>query len=232
MWYKKHENRFGEIVDYIDYKKSLEFGRKEYDEINRYCRKKKIDWFASAWDIDSLNFLKRYHLKYNKIASPMLTNLEFVDKVAKQRRPTFISTGMSNIYDIDVAVELFESRKCPYILMHCTSIYPCPPDKLNLRMIRTLKDRYNKEVGYSSHNPGILDAALAVELGAKYIEKHITLDRSMWGSDQAASIERLGMKYIRRNVDIVDTMLGSDRKIFYNEEKKVAHKLRYWEWEI
>jgi len=229
-WYTKHEDRNGNIVDYIEYKKSLELSRKDYDEIDRYTKERGIKWFASAWDIDSLKFLDKYDLPFNKIASAMLTNSEFLKEVAKRKKLTFISTGMSEISDIDNAVEIFRKHNCPFILMHCTGIYPCPPDKINLRVINMLRQRYNVEIGYSSHHPGILDAPLAVMLGTKYIEKHITLDRSMWGSDQSASIERPGMRYIRRNVDIVETMLGSGKKELYKKEQEIAHKLRYWEW--
>lgn len=229
LWYKKRENKDGRFVDYIEYKRGLELTESDYDEIDRYCKEKKIDWFASAWDLDSLKFLEKYDLKFNKIASTMLTNLEFIEEVAKQKKKTFISTGMSTLNDIDIAVEIFDSYNCPYILMHCTGIYPCPLDKLNLKFIKTLKKRYRCEVGYSSHHPGILDAPLAVMLGAKYIEKHITLDRAMWGSDQAASIERPGMRYIRRNVDVVKPMLGLNKKIYYDEEREIAKRLRYWE---
>jgi len=228
-WYTKREDMYGNVIDYIDYKKSLELSESDYDEIDRYTKERNIEWFASAWDIDSLRFLDKYNLKYNKVASAMITNSEFLEEVAKRRKLTFISTGMSNLEDIDNAVEIFNSYRCPFILMHCTGIYPCPIDKLNLNAIKTLRERYNVEVGYSSHHPGILDAALAVQLGARYIEKHITLDRAMWGSDQSASIERPGMRYIRRNVDIVEDMLGDGIKRFYDEEREIAKRLRYWE---
>ena len=209
-------------------KEGLEFGKKEYDQIHLYCKKKGIDWFASAWDIDSLNFLKQYDLKYNKIASAMLTNLPFVEEVAKEGKLTFISTGLSEMEDIDNAVNAFKYHKCPFVLMHCVGIYPCPDELLNLKMIETLKERYRCEVGYSGHSPGIWDAIVATVLGAKYIEKHITLDRTMYGSDQPASLEKKGLEYVVKNCNSIKTMLGDGKKKVLEKEKQVADKLRYW----
>ena len=209
-------------------KEGLEFGKKEYDEIDKYCKKKGIDWFASAWDIDSLNFLKQYDLKYNKIASAMLTNLPFVEEVAKEGKLTFISTGLSEMEDIDNAVNAFRYYKCPFVLMHCVGIYPCPDELLNLKMIQALKDKYDCEVGYSGHSPGIWDAIVATVLGAKYIEKHITLDRTMYGSDQPASLEKKGLEYVVENCNNIPKMLGDGKKIVLEKEKEVADKLRYW----
>ena len=228
FWNNKLIYKNGNLIDYIDYKRRIEFGEKEYDIIDKYCREKNIDWFASAWDSNSLKFLRKYDLKYNKVASALLTNKRFLEDVAREGKITFISTGMSTLKDIDNAIDIFNTYGCKYIVMHCTSIYPCPPDKLNLSLIKFYKDRYKSEVGYSSHFPGILDAPLSVVFGARYIEKHITLDRAMWGSDQSASLERLGMKYIRRDVDLVEEMIGKAEKVFYNEEKEKAKRLRYW----
>jgi len=209
-------------------KEGLEFNKKEYDEIDKYCKQKGIDWFASAWDIDSLNFLKQYNLKYNKIASAMLTNLPFIEEVAKQQKVTFISTGLSEMEDVDNAVNTFRYYKCPFVLMHCVGIYPCPDEYLNLRMIKRLKRRYNCDVGYSGHSPGIWDAIVATVLGAKYIEKHITLDRTFYGSDQASSLERKGLIEVVKNCNDIETMLGTGKKIVLEKEREVASKLRYW----
>jgi len=226
-WYKKKDTLWG-YIDYIDYKRHLEFGESEYDEINRYSKDIDIDWFASAWDLDSLEFLKKYDNKYNKVASAMLTNIPFIEAVAKQGKKTLISTGLSTIEDIDKAVNIFRDNNCPFILMHCVSLYPCPNDKLNLRMINTLRDRYNCEIGYSGHSPGILDSIVASLLGAKYIEKHITLESSMWGSDQSASLERKGLEYTVRDVRIMETILGDGKLNLSDKEKEIAKKLRYW----
>jgi len=235
MWDVLKETPDG-IVPYIDYKESLEFGKASYDEIYRYCKKLKIDWFASAWDLDSQKFLDEYNLKYNKIASPMLTYKPLLRHVARKGKKTFISTGMSIWENIDNAVDIFTRKECPYVLMHCVGLYPCPINKLNLNVITELKKKYyyekriySAEIGYSSHSPGVLDTSLAVLLGAKYIEVHITLDRAMWGSDQAASLEKKGLELTVKNARLIDDFLGSGKKELVNEELKIARKLRYWE---
>ena len=227
MWHHKKETPWG-FIDYIDYKRKLEFGKEEFDEIDKYCKEVGIDWFASAWDIKSQEFLDKYDLKYNKIASPMLTFDELIEHVAKQGKKTFISTGMSTWEEVDKVVNIFKQQECPFVLMHCVGIYPCPDDKLNLNVVAKIKERYGGEVGYSGHSPGIMDAPLAVSLGARYIEKHITLDRSMFGSDQSASLERKGLRYVVQNTNEVLGMLGSGRKVIYDEEMKVRNKLKYW----
>ena len=227
MWHNKKETPWG-YIEYIDYKRKLEFGKKEYDEINEYCKKKGIDWFASAWDIESQKFLDKYDLKYNKIASPMLTFDDLVEHVAKQGKKTFVSTGMSIWEEVDDAVSIFRHEQCPFVLMHCVGIYPCPDDKLNLKVIPKIKERYGGEIGYSGHSPGIIDASLAVSLGARYIEKHITLDRSMFGSDQSASLEKNGLRYVVQNANEVLDMLGDGEKVIYDEEMEVRDKLKYW----
>ncbi len=209
-------------------KEGLEFGKDEYDEIDKYCKEKEIDWFASPWDEDSIDFLKQYNLKYNKIASAMLTNKAVLTDVAKQGKLTFISTGLSSLDDIDEAVNIFVYYKCPYVLMHCVGIYPCPTNKLNLKMIETLKKRYNCPIGYSGHSSSIMDAVLATQLGARYIEKHITLDRSMYGSDQSASLERIGLEKAIDYINFTLKAQGTGKKIVSKKEKEVRDKLRYW----
>jgi len=226
--YPRRETPWG-VLSYLDYKKRIEFGKEEFDEIDRYCREVGIDWFASSWDVDSVKFLEQYDLKYNKIASAMITNIDVLREVAKQRKMTFISTGMSEISDIDIAHNIFIENKCPHVIMHCVGEYPCPPERLNLNAIKTLKNRYNTRIGYSGHSPGALDSIVATVLGADYIEKHITLDRSMWGTDQSSSIEKRGMEYIRQNCDEMRLFLGDGRICMTEDEKKVAKKLRYWE---
>ena len=168
-------------------KNGLEFGEKEYDEINEFCLNKKIEWFCSAWDINSLNFLKKYKLKFNKIASAMVVDTNFLNEVAKEKKHTFISTGMCTKQDIDTAVEIFKSFNCPFELMHCVSTYPMEPKEANLETIKALKRVYKCNVGYSGHENGIAISLAATMFDLSSLERHITLDRSMYGSDQSAS---------------------------------------------
>lgn len=227
MWDKKKKTLWGEIK-YIDYKKKLEFGKKEYDEIDEYCKKKGLPWFASAWDLESQKFLDSYELEYNKIGSPMLTYEPLLEHVAEQGKTTFIATGMSTWKELDRAVEIFESNSCPFILLHCVGLYPCPLHMLNINMIDALREKYKCEVGYSGHLDDPFDALVAAAHGAQYIEKHITLDKHMYGSDQKSSIDPAGMQFIAENCRNIPIMLGHGKKVMSNKEKKVADKLRYW----
>jgi len=210
-------------------KAALEFEKAEYDAINAYCREKKIAWFASAWDLESQKFLQTYNLRYNKIASAMLTYAPLLELVAAERKHTFISTGMSNWPEVDRAVSIFRKHQCPFTLMHCVSNYPCEDHECNLLVIRSLRDRYGCEVGYSGHDKGVLGSVLAVALGATVIEKHITLDRTMYGSDQAASLEKRGMELVVRDCRSVRGAYGTGIKAISDKEKPVAEKLRYFE---
>jgi N-acetylneuraminate synthase len=209
-------------------KEGLEFGKIQYDEIDKCCKQLDIDWFASAWDIPSQDFLKQYNLKYNKIASAMLLHWDFVEYVATEKKLTFVSTGMSTLDDIDKAVEIFKKKQCPFVLMHTVSTYPCKDEDCNVAFVQTLKERYNCIVGYSGHEVGILPSVLSVIMGAEYIERHITLDRAMYGSDQAASLERRGLEILVRDCRDVNDILGSGEKTFSDAEKSVAKKLRYF----
>jgi len=191
---------------YRDEKMGREFGEAEYNEIDRYC-KGKIDWFASAWDIESLHFLRKYDLKYNKIASKMLADREFVKEVASEGKYTFVSTGLDDIELVDWARDLFYRSNCPITLLHCVMKYPCPLNECRLSEITKLKERYTCPIGYSSHFPGILDKAVAVALGAGTIEAHITLDRSSYGTDQPASLEERGLYLVVRDCRAVGEML-------------------------
>jgi len=213
-------------MTYLEYKKKLEFGEKEYDEIDRYCKEKQIEWFASAWDLDSLKFLRRYNLKYLKVPSVRITSIDFLKEVAFEAKKTFISTGMCTIKDIDRAVDVFGDFCCPFVLNHCVSTYPTDVEDLNLNMIKTLQDRYGCEVGYSGHERDILPSVLAAMLGAKYIERHITLDRAMWGTDQSASLEKRGLELLCRDTKLIDICLGDGVKRFSVKEKDVAAKQR------
>lgn len=209
-------------------KEGLELTQNSYDVIDSCCKEIGVDWFASAWDLDSLRFLDGYDLKHNKIASAMITNLEFCEEVARRGRHTFISTGMSDVTDIDKVVSLFEFRDCDFTLLHCVSTYPCEDSDCNLLMIPYLSDRYACPVGYSGHERGILPSVLAVSLGATVIERHITLDRTAYGSDQSASLEEHGLKLLVRDCRDVWSMLGDGVKRILPKEAECAGKLRYW----
>ena len=209
-------------------KEGLEFGKSEYEEINKYCKEKSIYWLASAWDEKSQEFLGQYGLPFNKIASAMLTHKKLVEMVAEEKKHTFISTGMSSFEQIDRVVNIFTKNECPYTLMHCVSVYPCPDEWCNVKMIHTLKDRYSCPVGYSGHEHGILPSTLAIALGAVCIERHITLDRSMYGSDQSASLEKRGLELLVRDARDARRILGKGEKVIIPEEEKVAYKLRYF----
>ena len=225
--FKLRQTPWGEMT-YLDYKKKIEFGKKEFDEINKFCKKKKIIWFASAWDIPSQNFLKKYKLKYNKVASAMLSNEKLIKKIAEEKKLTLISTGMSTIKNISKAVKIFRKKKCKFILMHCVSTYPCPIENLNLNLIQTLKKKFKCEVGYSGHESSVSPSIIAYILGARYIERHITLDRSMWGTDQAASLSESGMKNLSDILNKSPLVLGDGVKRLSKQESELLKKFKYW----
>ena len=205
----------------------LEFEKSEYDEIDKYCKNLNIDWFASAWDIKSLEFLDNYSLKYHKIASAMIVDENLLNEVAKRNKHTFISTGMSTKEDIDRAVSIFKKNNCSFELMHCVSTYPMKVEDANLITINQLKKEYNCNVGYSGHENGVLVSLAAVMQGITSLERHITLDRAMYGSDQSASLELSGMKNLTASIDIILLSQGkpSVGKII-DDEKPIAKKLR------
>lgn len=207
-------------------KEGLEFGQDEYNEIDRYCKEKGIAWFASAWDIDSQRFLRRFDLKYNKVASAMLTNDQFLREVASEGKYTFIATGMSTYEEMDNAVNIFKEYKCPFELMHCNSTYPMPKEEANLRMIPALRDRYNCKVGYSGHELGRIVSTSAVALGATSLERHITLDNTMYGSDQAASLHVRDLLRLTEDIRLIETILGNGIKNLSDTELATRKKLR------
>jgi len=209
-------------------KEGLEFGRAQYDEIDAHCRRVGIDWFASAWDVPSQHFLRQYDLKYNKIASPMLAYRDLLKVVAAERKPTFISTGMSTYPHIDEAVDIFRGAECPFVLMHCVSEYPAPEDALNLRCIVELRRRYECPVGYSGHEVTMIPGVLAAMMGAVAVERHITLDRAMYGSDQAASLERRGLELLVAYIRTIPAVMGDGVKRVTTAEDANARKLRYY----
>ncbi len=210
-------------------KQGLEFGKKEYDEIDAYCKSKGILWSASAWDINSQKFLRQYDLPFNKVASAMLTHVELLEQISLEGKHTFISTGMSTFTDIDTAVKIFRKANCPFTLFHCVSTYPCKDEDCNINLINTLKERYGCPVGYSGHEEGVLPSLLAVSVGAVALERHITLDRNMYGSDQSASIEKQEIERLVRESRRVTNTMGTGQKEFLQHEIPVANKLRYFE---
>ncbi len=215
-------------ISYLNYKKKIEFSLNDYKIIDKYCKKKKIKWFASCWDKNSQISMRRFKNTYNKIASAMVTNTKFLDLVASEKKMTFISTGMCNLSDIKKAVQIFKRKKCPFTLLHCVSTYPCPEENLNLLMIKSLKKMFKCKVGYSGHESTVSPSILAWYLGATVIERHITLDRAMWGTDQAASLSGEGLKILTDILNKSHLALGSGKKKFSKDEKEISKKFRYW----
>lgn len=210
-----------------DQKNGLEFDIKEYNEIDKYCKSKNIDWFASAWDLESLKFLDNYKLKFNKIASAMIVDTDFLKEVAKRKTYTFISTGMSTEKNIEDAVKIFRSNNCSFELMHCVSDYPLDFKEANLLTINALKNKFNCKVGYSGHEPGLAVSFAASNLGISSLERHVTLDRSMYGSDQASSLEPSGMKHLISTINKMSASLGEEKLGNITEtEKVISKKLR------
>ena len=208
-------------------KQGLEFNEKDYQEIDAYCRDIGIDWFASAWDVDSLMFLDKFDCNNNKIASAMITDKNFLSEVAQRKKHTFISTGMSYKPNIDLAVDIFIQNNCSFELMHCVSTYPMKPEDANLLTIDSLKKTYNCDVGYSGHENGVAVSLAALMLGISSLERHITLDRIMYGSDQAASLEMSGMTNLVQSIDKMILSLGEEKLDFVSEDElKIAEKLR------
>ncbi len=208
-------------------KEGLEFSEKEYLEIDNYCKLKKIRWFASAWDIKSLNFLDKFNLEFNKVASAMIVDLNFLEEVSKRKKHTFISTGMSSEENISTAVEIFKKNNCSFELMHCISTYPMKVEDANLLTINALKNKYKCNVGYSGHENGVAVSLAAFMLGISSLERHITIDRTMYGSDQAASLEPKGMKNLTESIDKMHVALGSEMLgNILEEEIPIANKLR------
>jgi len=205
----------------------LEFSEKEFRIIDSYCKRKKIEWYLSCWDVKSQIQMRKFKTKYNKVASAMLVNKKLLETIAEEKKYTFISTGMSNLKDISNAVNIFKKKKCPFELMHSHSAYPMSPNEANLRVIQTLKKKFQCKVGYSGHETGsYLICVTAVLLGATSLERHITLDRSMYGSDQSASLEVEGLFRLVRDVRQLDVILGDGVKKIWKSELPAQKKLR------
>jgi N-acetylneuraminate synthase len=207
-------------------KEGLEFGYEEYREIDRYCNELGIDWFASAWDIESQKFLRRFNCKRNKIASAMLAYEPLLKEVASEKKHTFISTGMSNTETIDRAVQIFRESDCPFELMHCVSTYPMDDGDANLNCIKTLRERYGCDVGYSGHEVGLAVSYAAAALGITSLERHITLNRAMYGSDQSASVEPLGLRMLVGAIRKIEKAMGDGVIKISEKEIPISKKLR------
>jgi N-acetylneuraminate synthase len=218
-------------MTYLEYKKRIEFEKAEYDEIRKYCEDIQIDWSASAWDIESLRFLDQYQLPFHKVASALATNKPFLHEVALRKIPTVASVGMCEWNEIDDLVAIFESNNCKLTLLHTVSTYPADEKDLNLRMIQTLSQRYNGKIsiGYSGHETSVTPSIIASALGAMVIERHITLDRAMWGTDHAASLEPAGLRMLVGALRKTHVVLGDGIKKEIPGEKEISKKLRYWE---
>ena len=213
-------------------KEGLEFGLDDYTEIDKYCKEKGIEWFASAWDLDSQKFLNQFNLKHNKIASAMIVYDDLLQAVASERKHTFISTGMTTEDEITNAVEIFQSENCPFDLMHCISTYPMKDEDANLNAIKSLREKYNCNVGYSGHEVGLAVSYAAAALGITSLERHITLDRAMYGSDQPASVEPSGFRMLVGAVRKIEQAMGDGKLGYIEREIPIAENLRqHLSWE-
>ena len=212
------------LINYLEYRHRIEFGQEEYQEIDRYCKEHNIIWFASVWDKASVDFLEAFDPPCYKIPSACLTDDELLSYANATGRPIILSTGMSTIEQIRHAVSLLDENRL--LLAHCTSAYPCKPEELNLRMIQTLRSTFDCPVGYSGHEVGLQTTYAAVALGACFVERHITLDRAMWGSDQAASVEPWGFMRLVRDIRVIEKALGNGVKQIYESELPIMQKLR------
>jgi len=213
-------------MSYLEYKYKVEFGKNEYDLINDYSKQKPIDWATSVWDLDSLEFMQQYDVPFFKIPSALITDNELVSETAKTQIPMIISTGMSTIEEVDNTVNLIMKEGVNPVIMHCNSSYPTPKNELNLRVIETFKNRYNSVIGYSGHEEDLEATVIAVSMGAMVIERHITLDHNMWGTDQKSSLEIMGMDKLLKRCNEVQNMLGSFEKVVTNSEIPIRKKLR------
>ncbi len=208
-------------------KNGLEFSLNEYEQINSYCNEKNIPWFASCWDMESQSSMRKFSTRFNKVASAMLVHKKLLEMIAEERKHTFISTGMSTMQDIEAAVKIFRDFDCPFELMHTHSTYPMPIEEANLNLIPALRKKFECDVGYSGHETSsYLLPIVAVTLGATSIERHITLDRAMYGSDQAASLEKAGLIRMVRDIREIDKVLGDGEKRVWDSEIPAQRKLR------
>jgi N-acetylneuraminate synthase len=212
-------------ITYLDYRRKVEFGLEQYRQIDRYCREKGISWMVSVWDEPAVDFMQQFHTPAYKVPSASLTDLPLLRHVRKTGKPMIISTGMSTMDQIHKAVEAAGEKNL--VIMHCTSTYPCEPEELNLRMVQTLRTEFpNNPIGYSGHEVGLVPSAVAVALGAAMVERHLTLDRAMWGSDQAASVEPGGFERLVKYIRVTELSLGDGVKRVYESERPSMSRLR------
>ncbi len=224
QWNIERDTPWGRMT-YIDYRYKVEFGKDEYAEIDKYCKKLGIVWFASCWDVEAVEFIKDFDPVIYKTASASLTDIDLLLKHSILNKPVIISTGMSTMEEIETAVETIGLNNL--LIAHSTSSYPCKNEDLNLKMITTLREKYSDTpIGYSGHETGLSPSWAAVALGARFIERHITLDRAMWGTDQAASIEVEGFHRLVRNIRDIEIALGDGVKKVYDSELSARAKLR------
>jgi N-acetylneuraminate synthase len=212
------------LMTYLDYRRRVEFGQAEYAEIDRYCKDKGIQWYASCWDEESVDFIEAFNPPCYKAASASLTDSVLLRKIHSTGRPIILSTGMSTLEEIEAAVDLLGTQAL--MIAHSTSTYPCSPQELNLRMIQTLAARFDCPIGYSGHEVGLQTTLAAITLGAAFIERHITLDRAMWGSDQAASVEPWGLMRLVRDIRVIEQAMGDGIKRVYASELQARQRLR------
>lgn len=225
---KMRETPWG-YISYLDYRYKVEFGEEEYTEIDRYAKEKGITWFASPWDELSVDFLEKYDPVAYKVASASLTDLVLLERLKETGRPLIVSTGMSTMEEIEAAVEFLGTDNL--LITHTTSAYPCEPEELNLSMIQTLKNKFPVPVGYSGHEVGLVPSAVAVAMGACMVERHITLDRALWGSDQAASVEPGGLSRLVKYIRTTEAAIGDGEKHIYESELSSLSKLRRSNWQ-
>jgi N-acetylneuraminate synthase len=209
-----------------DQKRGLEFSKEEYQEIDTYCKSKKIEWFASAWDTNSQDFLRQFDCKFNKVASAMVVDEDLLKSIASEKKHTYISTGMTTFDDIHKAINIFKSAGCSYELMHTVSTYPMKVEDANLNVIKTLREEFKCNVGYSGHETGLAVSFGAAALGISSLERHITMDKSMYGSDQSASLEPGNLRSLVRGVRAIESAMGDGQKRILDAEVPIAKKLR------
>jgi N-acetylneuraminate synthase len=211
-------------ISYLDYRYKVEFDQEDYEEIDEYCKSLGIHWLASSWDLPSLEFIDKFNPPAHKVPSALLTDHELLRGIKDTGKPVILSTGMSTMDEIRKAVDILGEDNL--LLCHTTSSYPCPPEELNLKMIQTLHQNFSCPIGYSGHEVGLVPSALAVALGACLVERHVTLDRAMWGSDQAASVEPQGVRTLVKYIRVTEKSLGDGKKQVYESEKSSLQKLR------
>lgn len=223
QWDIERDTPWG-VMKYIDYRHKVEFSQSEYQEISDYCAAKGVDWFASPWDEEAVDFLEGFDVPCYKVASASVTDIPLLEKIRSTGRPVIMSSGMSTMEEIRAGVDALDRENL--LICHSTSAYPCDPTELNLKMIGTLAEEFGVPIGYSGHETGLSTTVAATVLGACLVERHITLDRAMWGSDQSASVEPQGVARLVRDIRVVESAMGDGVKKVYDSEIGAMQKLR------